>query len=159
MATARGLLKKIAEVRRDVFTSTKGDYDKVDLREEIREDSLGASKITRTYLRGFDGSFGQGYIGDEPKVAARFEAVAFDRFDFDPGAGTDFGVRMTMAAGVLDNKGMNPGDKVQVLEGDKEGTVYTIESIPDATTLRFVDDAGKSTESNIQMRARFSSFV
>jgi len=155
MGTQLKLIKKIQQQVRDVKARTKGNFDKINLREEVLSDSLGVVALIRGQQRRMDDSFGVDGIAQEAEIAAEIQALDFDRHDFGT---SDFGLRMTLAVGLIESLGLLAGDKVQLQEGEYEGKTITIESV-DSTLdeLRFEDDATKAAETDIVATVRISS--
>ena len=156
MARQQKLVKKLQKQLRKVKDRTRGDYDSMDLREEVMADSPRVYATIRGQQRQLDASFGQDTIAQEAMIAVELSADDFDRHDFD-GLG-DNGVRMVLASGLVEALGIQAGDQVYVKEGEYEGRTLEVVSV-DASLdeLRFADDAGKSAETDITATARLSS--
>ena len=158
MARHAKLMKKISQLVRDIKGKARGDYDRVDLREETMSASSGVLALIRGQQRRADKDFGIDTIATEAFIAVELLGTTFDRHDFSGGG--DNGVRMVLATGLVEALGLQAGDKVQIREGEYEGRTITIDSVDDTLDeVRFADDAGKGSESNISATARLSSNV
>lgn len=155
MARHAKLVEKLQQIVRDIKKRTRGKYDRMDLREEIMADSPGVLALMRGHQRRLDDDFQVDVTAVEPMMAVELLAEDFDRHDF---GSSDFGVRMVLASGLVEALGLQPGDKVEVKEGEYEGMTLEIEAVdPAQDELRFADDAGKSSETDISASARISS--
>jgi len=140
---------------REVKSRTKGNFDKIDLREEVLKESRGVIALIRGQQRRLDDSFGVDSVGQEALIAVEIEAVDFDRHDFGV---SDYGLRMTLAVGLIESLGLLPGDKVELREGEYEARTITIESVDSVLDeLRFEDDVDKLAETGIVATVRISS--
>lgn len=157
MARHAKLVKKMQELVRTIKDSTRGKYDKMDLREEVMADSPGILALMRGHQRRIDDDFGVDVAASEPMMAIEISASDFDRHDFGV---SDFGVRMVLGAGLVEALGLQAGDVIAVQEGEYEGRSITIESVDSSLDeLRFADDAGKGAETDIAATARISSLT
>ena len=152
------LIKKIEQLHLDFFKNIRGNAGKINKREEVLADSDGVLAYMRGIQRRHDDSFGLDVVSSEPRLAAGLEAVTFDRHDFTGGG--DNGLRIVLASGLISTIGIRPGDKVDILEGEKLGFTYEVKELVSDTEIRLdADDAGKSPESNLQVNFRLSTPV
>ena len=155
MARHAKSVKKMQQVHRDVKDNVRGDYDKMDLREEVMADSPGVYALIRGLQRRLDDDFQVDVAAALPMMSVELSADDFDRHDF---GGSDFGVRMVLASGLVAALGLQAGDMVQIKEGEYEGQTLAIESVDSSLDeVRFADDAGKSAETDISASVRISS--
>lgn len=84
------LKRKERKVREDA-----PDYVKMRKVQDVLQASPGAFKAMRGNQRRLDGEFGLQTAGAEPPLEWKVVAQTLERFDFDPGAGTDYGMRLT----------------------------------------------------------------
>jgi len=149
---AKKVINKIKRKERAVREATQ-DVVKMNRMEEVLQDSPGSQKVMRGIQRRLDKSFGYDSLGQEPALEYVASMTAVERFDFDPGAGFDYGIRLTMPAAVLSGSGLQPGDLVQFKEGLLEGRMLQVVSVVDATHVR-LDDAATyvGPESNVVVR-------
>ena len=156
MSVQLKLIEKLQRILRSIKDGTRGKYDRMDLREEVMAWSPRVLATMRGQQRRLDADFGRDAIAQEPLLAVDMEALDFDRHDFD--GFSDFGVRMTLASGLVASLGLQAGDMVAVKEGEYAGMTVEIESV-DSTLdeLRFADDATKATETFISATIRISS--
>jgi hypothetical protein len=149
------LVNKIKR-RRKKIRSDASSFDrinKIDLIEETMANSQKAYSLMRKVARRSDRNFGVDTINHEPQISKRNEVLTVERFDYDPGMGTDFGIRLTMAAGLIGNIGVRPNDIVLILEGDLKGRYLKVVEVTDSTHLRLEDVASYvGPESNIVCR-------
>lgn len=98
MSKGKNLINKVKRRERSVLEASKlGEANpKADKRRKVLKDSPRAQKLMRKPQRRMDRSFGYNAIPGDPILEFNFEAVSLARFDYDPGAGTDFGIRMTI---------------------------------------------------------------
>lgn len=155
MARHAKLVKKLQQLVRDIKDNTRGKFDKMDLREEVMSDSPGVLVLMRGHQRRLDEDFGADVVAAEPMMAVEFQADDFDRHDFGV---SDFGVRMVLPTGLVEALGFQAGDQVAIQEGEYAGRTLTVE-VADSSLdeLRFADDAGKATETDISATGRLSS--
>ena len=132
-------------------------FDKMSRSEETMAKSPKAYQLARKVQRRLDRNFGIDMVGQEPKVSKRMKATSLERFDFDPGAGTDYGMKLTMGAGLIADIGLRPGDVVRVLSGTAKAKYLTVVSIVSSTVARLEDIASfGALESNVQCRFQLS---
>lgn len=103
MSKERKLVNKIKRRTRSVVEAREHQY-RVDTREETLQDSPKAYKLMRKPQRRMDRAFGYDTVGDKPHLEYNMTALTLARFDFDPGAGTDFGLRLTLPTLAFGNK-------------------------------------------------------
>src|SRR3990167_4410709 len=131
--------------------------DKADKMEEVMAKSPRARKLLRGIQRRFDKMLGLEMIWQEPSISSRLETTLV-RFDFDPGAGTDYGIKATFSSGVIAFHGIQPNDVIRILEGTLKGKELLVVSVPSATELRLEDVATYTgPESNVTIRANMSA--
>lgn len=159
MGIQRKSMNKMTALEKRVRKDQRGrTHDKMDQREEVMADSPAVLKLMRGSQRRLDSDWGKDAVGREPRLAAEFEASQLERFDFDPGAGTDFGMKLTMASGLIDELGIRPGDIVEMRDGTKDGFALEVVSVESATELRLEDDAAfGAAEGPVQCRAEMST--
>lgn len=98
MSKGQKLVNKMKRRERSVLEGSKKwkAQPKTDKRADTLQDSPGAQRAMRHTKGRLDRNFGHGAVQCDPKMEYRFSAPALARFDYDPGAGTDFGIRMTL---------------------------------------------------------------
>jgi hypothetical protein len=159
MGKALKLVNKLNRRAKNVKSKAGGfdRYDKVSRSEETMAKSPKAYQLERKIQRRLDRNLGIDMLRYEPKVSKRMKATTLDRFDFDPGVGTDFGMRITMAAGLIADIGLRPGDIVRILKGSLKGRYLKVVAIVDSTHARLEDvSTFGSAESNIYCRFQLS---
>lgn len=150
------VVNKINRKAKNVKTSSKGfdQFDKMNQSEEKSGKSQGVYKLLRKIQRKLDKYFGIDAIGYEEKVSKRVKAVSLERFDFGV---SDFGMKLTMAAGMIAAIGLQPGDIVRVLHGSAKGAYLKVVALSSATELRLEDIATYGAlENNIHCRFQLS---
>lgn len=104
MAKQRALVNKLKR-RKNYLNRNKGHrrQDKVDRQDEILAGSPGVYKLMRKIDRRADRNFGIQSLPspDGAQLESLINLDDVDRFDFDPGAGTDFGIRMRRDVDVM----------------------------------------------------------
>ena len=153
------VVNKINRKKKDILTSSKGfdQFDKMTQAEEKSSKSQGVYKLLRKIQRKLDKYFGIDAIAYEERISKRVKAVSLERFDFDLGAGVDFGMKLTMAAGMIAAIGLRPGDIVRVLHGSIKGKYLKVVALSSATEVRLEDVATYgASESNIHCRFQLS---
>jgi len=129
-------------------------YDKMNKSEETMAKSPKAYQLQRKIQRRLDRNLGNDMVRQKPKVSKRVKASVLGRFDFGV---SDFGMRLTMAAGLIADIGLRPGDIVRVLHGSAKGKYLKVVSIVDATHARLEDIASfGADENNIHCRFQLS---
>lgn len=102
MSREKKLVNKIK--RREKWArEPKKDTYKTDKSQETMQASPRAYKLMRKPQRRMDRAFGYDTVPGEPHLEYKMTASALTRFDFDPGAGTDFGLRLTLPASIAGN--------------------------------------------------------
>jgi hypothetical protein len=98
MSKGNKLVKKIKRRERSVLEAGKlwDREPKIDKRRQVLQDSPRAQRLMRKPQRRMDRSFGFDAVPGDPILEYRFSAPSLARFDYDPGAGTDYGIRMTL---------------------------------------------------------------
>ena len=97
MSREKKLVNKVKRRERWVREPKKDTY-KVDKNQETMQASPKAYKLMRKPQRRMDAGFGYDTVGSEPHLEYKLTASSLDRFDFDPGMGTDYGLRLTLPA-------------------------------------------------------------
>lgn len=155
MSTSAKLIEKLQKLNKEIKKRVRGGYDRVDLREEVIAANPNMLALLRGHQRRLDDDLQVDVAASEPALAVELLASTFDRHDF---GGSDFGVRMVLSSGLVEALGLQPGDMVEVREGEYAGRVLEIQQVDDVLDeLRFADDVGKSNESDISATARISS--
>lgn len=150
------VVNKINRKAKKVKTSVKGfdQFDKMSQAEEKSSKSQGVYKLLRKIQRKLDKYFGIDAIAYEEKVSKRVKAVSLERFDFGV---SDFGMKLTMDAGMIAAIGLQPGDIVRVLHGSVKGVYLKVVSLESATEVRLEDIATYGAlENNIHCRFQLS---
>lgn len=153
------VVNKINRKAKKVKTSVKGfdQFDKMSQAEEKSSKSQGVYKLLRKIQRKLDNYFGIDAIAYEEKISKRVKATSLERFDFDLGAGFDFGMKLTLPSGMIAAIGLRPGDIVRVLHGSIKGKYLKVVALASATEVRLEDVATYgSLESNIHCRFQLS---
>lgn len=142
MAQAKKLINKMQRRQRKVREATESVVN-MNKMEETLVASPGAYKLVRGQERRMDESWGYDVVKTEPMLEYKAMATTTERFDYDPGVGTDFGIRLTMPAGMIAAIGVRPGDSVEIREqgSELEGRMLTVVAVTDATHLRLDDVA------------------
>lgn len=141
---AKKLVNKLQRRQRKVREAPKKSVTvNMNKQEETLTASPGAYKLVRGQERRMDESFGYDAVKTEPMLEYKATATTTERFDYDPGAGTDFGIRLTMPAGMIAAMGVRPGDSVEIRERSStmSGRMLTIVAVTDSTHLRCDDVA------------------
>jgi len=133
MSKGQKLVTKLKRRQRSVREATEASVG-MDKRPEVMQNSPKAQGLMRGAQRRYDDSFGFNAVGHKPEVEYKVIA-ALDRFDFDPGPGEDFGMRLVLG----EDSGAQPGDSIQILEGALEGRMLEVVSVVNSTTLRLDD--------------------
>lgn len=150
------VVNKINRKAKKVKTSSKGfdQFDKMSQAEEKSSKSQGVYKLLRKIQRKLDKYFGIDALAYEEKISKRVKAVSLERFDFGV---SDFGMKLTMDAGMIAAIGLQPGDIVRVLHGSAKGAYLKVVSLESATELRLEDIAAYGAlENNIHCRFQLS---
>lgn len=143
MGKARALVQKLKRREKALRADRNGfdRYDKQSLAEEKMARSKGAYKLSRGIQRRLDKKLGLNMIADEPKISKRNKANTIERFDY---GGSNFGIRLTMAAGLIADMGIQANDLVKILHGALKGKYLKVVAVTDSTHLRLEDDLGLS---------------
>lgn len=130
-------------------------YDKTDEREEkLAESGKKAYPLMRKVKRRLDRAFGEDMVGQKPRLSKRMKISTVERHDYGV---SDFGIRITMAAGLIADIGLRPGDIVLFLSGALKGKYLKVVAITDSTHARLEDvPTYVGPESNIQARFQLS---
>lgn len=155
MAQAKKLINKMQRRQRKVREATESVVN-MNKMEETMQASPGVYKVVRGQERRMDESWGYDVVKTEPMLEYKATATTTERFDYDPGAGTDFGIRLTMPAGMIAAIGVRPGDSVEIREqgSELEGRMLTVVAVTDATHLR-LDDVASYTGPESDNYCRF----
>jgi hypothetical protein len=155
MSKAQKLVNKLKRKERKV-RETPSYKVKMDLAQETLVGSPGAYKLVRGQERRADASFGYDAVKTDPILEYRVAATSLERFDFDLGAGEDYGLLMTMPAGLISAIGIMVGDTVEVRETSSqiEGRMLTVVALSSATELR-LDDVATFTGTESTPAVRF----
>lgn len=151
MGSQTKLTTKLRKLSKDVRTKTKS---KSDLRSEV----LNVHNVV-ALIRGEGKPKEDAFVVDstehETGMSIEIEATSFYRNDFSI---FDYGVKMTLAEGLVESLGLQAGDKVTPASGECEGMTLTIESVnSEDDELRFEDDKNKSLETSILCTVTISS--
>lgn len=165
MSMGRKLIQKLVRRMKSVKERAGGfdRWEKTDKLDEIMKDSPGVYRAMLHSQRKADGSSTKAGMGTDvvmKKPRLEYKAKAnIDRFDYDPGAGTDFGIRLTMAAGLIVDSRVQPGDVVEILSSTEiKGKYLTVVAVTDSTHLRLEDVATYvGPETNKYVRMQLSS--
>lgn len=111
--------------------------DKMDQGEERMARSQKAYGAMLRPQRRLDRNLGQDMVGHEPKISKKNKISTVERYDF---GGSDYGIRLTMAAGLIADMKLALGDVVRFLNGNLKGQYLKVEAIPDSTHLRLEDN-------------------
>lgn len=95
MAQAKKAINKMQRKERAVREATK-DVVKMNKAEEVMQASPAAQKLMRGVHRRLDKSYGYDAVGHEPHLEYKLVASSVSRFDFDPGAGFDYGIKIAL---------------------------------------------------------------
>ncbi len=159
MGKALKLVNKLNRRAKTVKTAANGfdRIDKINRSEEVMAKSPKAYQLERKIQRRLDRNFGIDMLRYEPKVSKRMKVAVLERFDFDAGPGTDYGMRLTMAAGFITDIGLRPNDIVRILHGSAKGKYLKVISIVDSTHARLEDISSfGASENNIHCRFQLS---
>jgi hypothetical protein len=164
MSMGRKLIQKL--VRRMKFVKERAGgydrYEKADKLDEVMKDSPGVYRAMVHPQRKADGGAKAGMGADvvmkKPRLEYKAKASTLERFDYDPGAGFDYGIRATMPAGLIADSRVQAGDVVEVLSGAMKGMYLSVVAVTDSTHLRLEDVAAYAgPESNKYLRMQLSS--
>jgi hypothetical protein len=150
------LVNKLNRRAKKVKTSMKqfDRYDKESRSEETMAKSPKAYQLARKIQRRLDRNFGIDAVGYEPKISKRVKAVSIERFDFGV---SDFGMKLTLSAGIIADIGLRPGDIVRVLSGSLQAYYLKVVALTSSTVVRLEDVATfGSLESNVHCRFQLS---
>lgn len=159
MAKSRALINKLKRREKQMRMDHNGfdRRDKQDKSEEILAKSKGY-KLMRGIQRRLDKKFSSDAVGHEPMLSKRMKASTIERFDYDAGAPEDFGIRLTMAAGLIADAGVQVGDIVKMIHGALKGKELKVIAVTDSTHLRLEDVSSfVGPESDKQVRFQLSS--
>lgn len=122
--------------------------DKIDKNDERLADSQKAFKLMRGIERKLDARFGRDSVPSPTKIELEKLLIVndFDRFDFDPGMGTDYGLRLSMDV-VLSGEMEQTEITCLADTGEFEDVIFTLPSgvlANQADYLYFTDPAGET---------------
>lgn len=132
MSREQKLINKVKRRERFVREPKKASY-KVDKNQEVMQASPKAYKLMRKPQRLMDASFGYDAVGAEPYLEYKMVSTSLVRFDFDPGAGTDFGLRLTLPVSIAGNVGEVSKVTTAADTGDYEEFTITAPATAGAT--------------------------
>jgi len=150
------LVNKLNRRAKLVKTKAKGfdHFDKMSQSEEKMAKSPKAYQLARKIQRRLDRNFGIDAIAQEPKISKRVKVLSIERFDFGV---SDFGIKLTLAAGMIADIGLRPNDIVRVLSGSLKGAYLKVVALASTTEVRLEDVATfGASESNIHCRFQLS---
>ena len=156
MGKQRKLVNKLTRLDKFVKQLSRVDTDKINKKEEILAGSPKAYKAIKESERRIDRNFGYDAVSaQKPRFSIDLNGLTLERFDF----GTlDFGMKLTLAAGMVEATGILAGDLIQIREGSLKGQYLTVVAEVDSTHLRLEDVASfGSAENNVSCRAIISS--
>lgn len=156
MGKARALVNKLKRRQKSVKMDHNGydRRDKQDQSEEILFKTKGY-KVMRAIQRKLDKKFGVDAIAQEPMLAKRLNLAAVERLDY---GSSDFGIHVTLAAGLIAAVGIQVNDIIKFIEGELKGKELKVVALTDATNLRLEDVATYvGPETNIICRAQLSA--
>lgn len=138
MGKALKLVNKLNRRAKDVKTRADGfdRFDKMSRSEEVMAKSQKAYQLERKIQRRLDRNFGIDMVRQEPKISKRVKADTLERFDYGV---SDYGIRLTLASGLMADIGLQPGDIVRVLHGAAKGLYLKVIAITDSTHARLED--------------------
>jgi len=160
-------VRRLHKLRSDVSDNVPG-HEKVEKLDKTLNSSPGSYKVARGIRRRHEESFGGDALErDKPKLAWEVDAT-LDRFDFDAGAPTDFGIRITLPSSAqLSDRGLKAGDELRILDKGStlKGKRFKVVSeanttnvalgkarLVSATVLRLKDVNPFTTENTIRIR-------
>lgn len=140
MSKGQKSIQKVKRKERKVREHAKG-YAKVPKTAENLKETPRAYQLMRKAERRMDRTFGNEVTGQKPPLEYKAVSTTIDRFDYDPGAGTDFGIRMTMPAAIRTAAGLQPGDWVEIREelSALHGRMLQVVALTDSTHTRLDD--------------------
>jgi len=142
------LVKKLHRRERKVLHSQrKPDPDSRDLREEKMQNSQRIFSLFRRIKRRLSNWFGYNMLSHKPRMMADV-IMDVGRFDYDPGAGTDYGLKCAPSASDF---GIQPGDYVLFREGDLKGKELKVISVASAD-FRVEDVSTFVSENDVSSR-------
>ena len=156
MARAKKLLIKTRglenKVRNDPYKSREDTFTL----ESIKE----VQKITYKDKEVFDETVKKEEKTKETKILENKEIESFDttsnsimRIDYRF-PNEDMGLEMTLPAGIITASGLQPGDYLEILEGELEGRSLEVIEILNSTTLR-LDDVPTYSKAEESCKIRF----
>jgi hypothetical protein len=159
MAQAQKTIAKIKRKERKVKEAPL-DAIKMHKTEEILQASPGAFKLSRGIQRRMDNYFGINMVSnmmDDQALEYSAVVTSIARFDYDAGAGEDYGLKVTLPAAVKLGMGLTVGDLVHVREGALEGRMLTVVADSSSTEVRCEDVATFTSESSVAVRVLMSA--
>lgn len=159
MSQALKVISKIKRKERKVKEAPK-DVVKMHKSNMVMQGSPGVQKAVRSEQRRLDNYFGLGMVSnqlEDSSVEYNAEMTTVERFDYDLGAGEDYGIKITMSAAIKQGAGLVVGDLIQPLEGALEGRMLTVVEDSSSTEVRCEDVATFTTESSVSVRMLLSA--
>jgi transcription antitermination factor NusG len=140
MGKARSLVNKLKRRRKNA-NPNRGfrQQDKIDRKDEVLADSPGAYKYLRGIQRRQDRNFGQQL---QPSAEYKPGKEMLMLADIERTLTPD--IQVTLAAGLVEASGVQPGDIVKVLTGDLKGKELEVLSVDSSTQITLEDDAALS---------------
>ena len=131
------LVNKLARRSRSIKEAQRGKYDRENKLEATLRKSPRAYKLSRKDQRRLDSNWGADAIAQKPVISYAGLALTLDRHDYS-GMG-DFGMRLTLAAGLEAAIGLRPIDIIRVLQGNAKGHELSVVALTDSTHIRLQD--------------------
>lgn len=154
MSKGQKLIQKVTRLQRAVRKLAPG-YEEVNKAEEVLQDSPGAYDLMRVVQQRYDDAFGWDAVAHKPQIHYAVVATTLERFDY---GGGDFGMRLTLPAGIMTDAGIRVGDVVEILEQSLEGRSLEVVELTSSTQMR-LDDVSTfgGAESDVAVRMIISS--
>lgn len=139
MSMGNKLIKKLSRREKYILKHAK-NADRIDKRVKVMQKGRGVKALMRGEQRRLDSKLGQDTVARKPIAGVVDLSVTIDRFDYDPGAGTDFGIRITFPSAALESwAAPRPGDVVKVRNGQLARRELVVIAVTDATHIRLED--------------------
>lgn len=132
------LVQKLVRRRKSVKARVRefDRADKTDKLEETMAKSPKAQKKLRGVARRLDRNLGAEMVMHDPMLSKRLNIATVERFDYGV---SDYGIRATLASGLIADLGVRPNDVVRFLEGALKGVELKVVAVTDSTHLRLED--------------------
>lgn len=140
MGKALSLVNKLNR-RKKYFKTKGGGFDRKDKMDQAEEKMSRSQKAYGALLRPqrrLDRNLGKDMISYEPKMSKKEKITTVERYDFGV---SDFGIRLTMASGLIADMHLAIGDIVRFLNGTLKGHYLKVTAIPDSTHIRLEDSS------------------